>query len=175
MIRSANINDIKSIENSYDEHFQHELEHGAFTVFKKGVYPTRKDAEKAISNHSLYVYENESEICGSMIIDDIQPSEYRDIRWKIECTDNEIMVIHLLMVRPSMSGKGIASSLINHAVELAEENSCMALRLDTGSQNIPAISLYKKMGFEIAATASKRVGGVIAHNDHLFLEKALIY
>ena len=83
------------------------------------------------------------------------------------------MVIHLLMVRPSMSGKGIASSLIKFTTELAQKNSCRALRLDTGSQNIPALSLYQKNGFEIIASASKKVGDVIAHKNHLFLEKIL--
>ena len=74
---------------------------------------------------------------------------------------------------PSMSGKGIASSLIKFATELAQKNSCRALRLDTGSQNIPALSLYQKNGFEIIASASKKVGDVIAHKNHLFLEKIL--
>jgi len=171
MIRPANWNDLEAIENSYNEHFQYELEHGAFTVFKKNVYPTRKDAEKAIQNNSLYVFTKEKELYGSIIIDDIQPSEYENICWKMQCDDKEIMVIHLLMVRPSMSGNGVASSLIEYAVELAKQNSCKVLRLDTGSQNIPAVSLYRKMGFEIAAAASKKVGDVIAHDNHLFLEK----
>ena len=93
MIRPANWNDLEAIENSYNEHFQYELEHGAFTVFKKNVYPTRKDAEKAIQNNSLYVFTKEKELYGSIIIDDIQPSEYENICWKMQCDDKEIMVI----------------------------------------------------------------------------------
>ena len=49
----------------------------------------------------------------------------------------------------------------------------MALRLDTGIQYIPALSLYQKNGFEIIASASKKVGDVIVHKNHLFLEKIL--
>ena len=41
------------------------------------------------------------------------------IPWKEKLSEDEVMVIHLLMVRPSMSGKGIASSLIKFATELA--------------------------------------------------------
>ncbi|MCC8356984.1 MAG: GNAT family N-acetyltransferase, partial [Oscillospiraceae bacterium] len=122
---------------------------------------------------SLYVCIRENEVCGSIIIDDKQPSEYGNICWSRWCGDKEVMVIHLLMVRPSMSGKGIAASLVKYAIELAESNSCKALRLDTGSQNIPAVSLYRKMGFEIVATAPMKVGDVIAHDNHLFLEKIL--
>ena len=44
MIRKATFDDIELIEDTYNEHFKHEIEHEAFTVFKKGIYPTRKDA-----------------------------------------------------------------------------------------------------------------------------------
>ena len=130
MIRKAILKDVNSIEDTYNEHFQYEL-------------------------------------------DKVQPIEYATIPWKEKLSEDEVMVIHLLMVRPSMSGKGIASSLIKFATELAQKNSCRALRLDTGSQNIPALSLYQKNGFEIIASASKKVGDVIAHKNHLFLEKIL--
>lgn len=48
MIRKAILKDVNSIEDTYNEHFQYELNHTAFTVFKKGVYPTKDDAERAI-------------------------------------------------------------------------------------------------------------------------------
>ena len=173
MIRKAILKDVNSIEDTYNEHFQYELNHTAFNVFKKGVYPTKDDAERAIYAGALFVYEENGTIVGSIIIDKVQPIEYATIPWKEKLSEDEVMVIHLLMVRPSMSGKGIASSLIKFTTELAQKNSCRALRLDTGSQNIPALSLYQKNGFEIIASASKKVGDVIAHKNHLFLEKIL--
>ena len=173
MIRQATFDDIELIEDAYNEHFMHEMEHGAFTVFKKGVYPTRKDAEKAVDSGTLYVYEENNRIVGSVILDGVQPEEYTKIVWKQPFRDEEIMVIHLLMVRPSEAGKGIATSLVRFAMELAGTCSCKALRLDTGSQNIPAVSLYKKAGFQIVAEDSMKVGAAIEHNRHLFLEKVL--
>lgn len=71
-------------------------------------------------------------------MDKVQPTEYRTVTWGKSLTDDKVMVIHLLMVRPCMAGKGIASSLVKYAMELAKRNSCEAIRLDTGSQNIPA-------------------------------------
>ena len=173
MIRKATFDDIGLIEDTYNEHFKYEIEHGAFTVFKKGIYPTRKDAEKAVNIGTLYVYEENNNIAGSIIVDKIPPKEYTEIVWKHNFRNDEVMVIHLLMVRPSMAGKGIATSLVKYAMELAGNNSCKALRLDTGSQNIPAVSLYKKLGFQIVATASMKVGNAIEHSGHLFLEKVL--
>lgn len=173
MIRKATFDDIELIEDTYNEHFKYEIEHGAFTVFRKGVYPTRKDAEKSINSGALYVYEDNNNIAGSIIVDKAQPAEYSKIVWGRNVSNDEVMVIHLLMVRPSMAGKGIASSLVMFAVELAKKNSCEVLRLDTGIQNIPAVSLYKKLGFEIISAASMKVGGAIKHTEHLFLEKVL--
>lgn len=173
MIRKAVLDDIEWIEDTYNEHFIHEIEHGAFTVFKKGIYPTRKDAEKAINDGTLYVYEENGNIAGSIIVDSVQPGEYKQIRWGKTLRSDEVMVIHLLLVRPSMAGKGVASSLVKYAAELAKNHSCKALRLDTGGQNIPAVSLYKKLGFQVIAAASMKVGNVIEHRGHLFLEKEL--
>lgn len=173
MIRKATFDDIELIEDTYNEHFKHENEHGPFTVLKKGIYPTKKDAEKAVGAGTLYVYEENGNIAGSIIVDKASPIEYAEIFGEQTYTDDEAMVIHLLMVRPSMAGKGIASSLVRYAMELSRENACKVLRLDTGSQNIPAVSLYKKLGFQIVATASMKVGAVIEHSGHLFFEKVL--
>ena len=173
MIRKATFDDIEFIEDTYNEHFKYEMEHKAFTIFKKGIYPTRKDIEKAVTVGTLYVYEENNNIAGSIIIDNVQPEEYTRITWGQTLTSDKVRVIHLLMVRPSMAGKGVASSLIKYAIELARNNSCKALRLDTGSQNIPAVSLYKKLGFQIVATAFMKVGNTIEHSGHLFLEKLL--
>ena len=173
MIRKAIPSDAAGIEKIYEEHFDHEKKHGAYTVFKRGVYPTRAVAENAIAAGTMYVYETEEGILGSVILDKVQPVEYKGIAWGRSCIDDHVMVIHLLMVRPSMSGRGIGSSLVRYAAETAKKDGCEALRLDTGGQNTPAVSLYTKCGFSIVARAPKKVGDQIAHKDHLYLELLL--
>lgn len=173
MIRQALVSDLDMIESGYREHFEHEKLHGAYTVFKEGVYPTRKDAEAALQENALYVYEENGVVLGSMIFGEKQPEEYKEIDWKSGAAAGEIRVIDLLMVRPSASGRGIGSSLIKYAIETAERQGCKAVRLNTGSQNIPAATLYQKLGFELAATSDMKVGGVISHKEQLFFEKIL--
>lgn len=173
MIRESVIADLDSIEEMYHEHFAHEKEYGAYTVFREGIYPTRADAEKALRNQSLYVYVENDVVLGSIIINGQQPEEYKKIYWKSQASDEKVKVIHLLMVRPCMAGKGIGTALIDFAVNIARQQSCIAVRLDTGEQNIPAVALYKKLGFQLAAASSMKVGGMISHNRHLFFEKIL--
>ena len=154
MLRQATDADLNQVEEGYQKHFLHEKEHGAFTVFQEGVYPTRADAAKALSKGALHVYEENGDILGSI-------------------TAEKVMVIHLVMVCPEAAGKGIGSSLVKYAMERARQHSCETVRLDTGAQNIPAASLYKKLGFQLAETGTMKVGGVISHTGHLFFEKML--
>ena len=173
MLRQAVIADLDSIEEGYKEHFAHEKAHGAYTVFQDGVYPTRNTAESALRSGALYVYEENGAVMGSIILDRKQPDEYKKIKWRSGASDDKVNVIHLLMVRPCAAGKGIGSALVNYALDIAKERSCVAVRLDTGEQNIPAVSLYTKLGFRLRAASQMRVGGAIFHGKHLFFEKIL--
>ncbi len=173
MIRPAVMEDLESVEEAYHAHFIQEQKHGAYTVFQKGVYPTRTDAEKALRHEALYVYVDHGVVLGSMILDHHQPEEYQKIDWPSHAAADQVHVIHLLMVRPSATGKGIGSSLVHYALDMAKQHTCIAVRLDTGAQNIPAVSFYQKLGFQLVATSSMKVGGAISHNRHLFMEKIL--
>ena len=168
VIRKAVLNDLEQIEQTYDEHFEHEKTHGAFTIFEKGVYPTREVAERAIREGAMHVCVLDGEIAGSIIANATQPAEYTQIPWD---TDGRALVLHLLLVRPSMAGRGIGTALVEYAMQLARQSGYAALRLDTGSQNTPAVSLYKKNGFRIVSSGTMAVGGVLTHMSHLFLEK----
>jgi len=170
MIRKAASQDIDQIEQKYIELLMHEQEHGAYTVWKLGVYPTRETAEKALSEGTLYVMDQDGEICASIIADQKQPGEYEKIEWKQRAKPEEVLVIHLLCVRPSKAGMGIGRDMVKFVIEEAKRRSCRAVRLDTGSQNLPAVALYTKLGFELAGTTSMAIGGLISHNNHLFFE-----
>lgn len=174
MIRPAVMTDLDSIEQAYQEHFAHEQKYHAYTVFKEGIYPTRKEAERALLKEALYVYEENDIVLGSIILDGEQPEEYGKIDWPSHAEKECVNVIHLLMVRPCAAGKGIGSALVKYAEDIAKQRSCTAVRLDTGKQNIPAVSLYKKLGFRLAAVSSMKVGGMISHGEHLFFEKILL-
>lgn len=173
MIRKAVAQDIEQVENGYVELLLHEKEHGAYTVWQLGVYPTRETAEKALAEDSLYVMEEDGEIYASIIANGVQPREYSQIDWKYGVEPEEVLVVHLLCVRPSKSGRGVGKSMVQFILEKAGSMNCKAVRLDTGSQNTPAVALYTKLGFELAGTTTMAIGGVIPHNNHLFFERKI--
>ena len=174
MIRKAVLQDMDQVEKSYIEVLLYEQEHGAYTAWKLGVYPTRKIAEKSLTDGSLYVMEQAGEICGSIIANRDQPIEYSTIKWKYRAQAGEVLTIHLLCVRPSKAGRGIGKDLVQFAIEEGTRLNCRAIRLDTGAQNKPAVTLYKNLGFELAGTTAMSIGGVIAHDNHLFFEKRIM-
>lgn len=171
MIRKAIIQDIEKVEKGYIELLLHEQEHGAYTVWQMSVYPTRETAQKALDDETLYVMEENGEIYASMIVNQVQPEEYRQIQWKTSVADNEVLVIHLLCVRPSKAGCGVGKRMVQFVIDEAERMNCRSVRLDTGSQNTPAVALYTKLGFELAGTSSMSIGGLISHHHHLFFER----
>lgn len=170
MVRKAVLSDIDGIEKNYEELLTHEKEHGAFTAWQLGVYPTRETAEKSLSNGSLYVIERADEICASMILNQVQPEEYNGIKWKCDVNAAEVMVIHLLCVPPSKGGSGLGTEMVQFAIQKGKQFHCKVIRLDTGLQNKPAIALYTKLGFELAGMTNMLIGGTIEHKNHLFFE-----
>lgn len=170
MIRKATFNDIDEVEKSYIELLLYEQNHIAYTVWQLGVYPTRETAQNALSDGSLFVFEKSGKICASMIINQNVPDEYDNIKWKCVANPSEVLIIHLLCVRPTEAGRGIGKEMVSFAIEEAMHRNCKAVRLDTGSQNIPAKTLYTNLGFELMGTTTMNIGGIIPHNNHLFFE-----
>ena len=180
MIRKATENDIPRVEAGYLEHLRHEQTRTAYTVWKEGVYPTKQTALDALAEGSLYVMddpEGTGADCvpsiASVIADQKQPAAYADIDWSCPAEPEDVLVIHLLCVPPSLAGHGIGSSIVRFLIEEARAQGYKTVRLDTGGQNIPAASLYRKLGFRLAGTGGFAVGGVISHANHLFFEYPL--
>lgn len=57
--------------------------------------------------------------------------------------------ITTLGVDPEYQGQGIATSLLEHAILIANQKQCEIMSLEVRVSNIVALNLYKKLGFEI--------------------------
>jgi GNAT superfamily N-acetyltransferase len=53
-----------------------------------------------------------------------------------------------LIVEEQCRGKGIGSQLLKRAIEIASENHCKRIELDSGFHRIEAHEFYIKLGFE---------------------------
>ena len=150
MIRKAVMADLNQVEQGFVERLEYQQTHTAYTGWKLHVYPTRATAEQALSAGTLYVMEQEGEIAASMIASQNQPAKFRDIPWRYPARDDEVLVLHLLCVRPSHARQGIGQAMVRHFMQEARSLHCKTVRLDTGEPNTPAQALYTKLGFECA-------------------------
>ena len=148
LIRKAAEEDIDAIEKIYDECLTLE-EEGKLTVgWKRGIYPTRGVAEDAVRRGDMFVQESEpGKIVGTAIINRIQVDCYAQGNWSYSASDDEVMVLHTLIISGRSEGNGFGSAFVEFYENYAKEQGCAYLRLDTNEINAAARSFYKKFGY----------------------------
>ncbi len=172
MIRKATKNDLDWIEASYVELLAREAAEGSHTNWQLGVYPTRETAQKSLDEQTLYVLQEEDGLCGSMILNQIQPEVYAQVSWSIAAKPEKVLLIHTLCIPPSKAGRGFGKVMAGYAEEKAREMGCRVIRLDTYIGNKPAASLYSNLGYRYAGKAATLHEGVIPE-ELIFFEKKL--
>ncbi|WP_411680047.1 N-acetyltransferase family protein [Clostridium thailandense] len=172
MIRIATVDDLLEIENIYNEIFNYEEQTVSYTNWQKGLYPTVDYAKSTIDNNTMFVGENENGIYGCVVLNSIQPKEYENVSWVTKAKPSEVMVIHTLCIRPSESGKGKARIIIEFSEKYAKDQGYKVIRLDTYEGNIPAATLYPKVGYIYVGTTKFHFQKVIWENLKCF-EKSL--
>ena len=117
------------------------------TAWRRGVYPTEADFQRAIREGTLYVGELDGNLAAGMIVSQGTDKTYGEPPWRVDAPDEETAVIHTLGVSPAFSGRGLALRMIEGAAALAREKGWKALRLDVLEDNVPAQRLYRRAGF----------------------------
>ena len=172
MIRKAIIKDIDKIEQCFAEFAwyrdNHEL--GTCASYPLGICPTVKTLRTYVSEGALYLMEQEGEIYGFITTNRVQPDEYGEIRWKYRAKSNEVLVIDLLCIRPCTFRFGMEEEMVKFIIKEAKQMNFKAIRLHTVKQHNPLVSLYTKLGFEIAGTAPVIAGDLVSYLIHLFME-----
>ncbi len=115
--------------------------------WKKDIYPSPEELTEALTKNELWVCESNGEYVGAMVVNSASNEGYVQVKWNVDAKDNEITLIHALGVKPEWQGRGIASEMVNHAINLAKSKKHKALRLDVLQGNLPAERLYPKHGF----------------------------
>ncbi len=148
VFRKATEADIDKIEEIYLDVIDCE-EKGFTTIgWLRGVYPTRKTAEDALLRDDLFVAEDSGRVAGAAIINNCQVDTYSRANWLYKASDDEVMVLHTLVISPKTSGKGYGKQFVHFYEQYALSNGCPYLRIDTNEKNTRARAMYKKLGFE---------------------------
>lgn len=164
MIRKATENDLQAVNAIYDDIHAAE-EHGIASIgWIRGVYPTIDTAELALKNNELFVFvEEDGQIVGAAIINQKQVDSYRNGNWSYDAPDNEVMVLHTLVISPKASGKGYGKAFVKFYEKYALAHNCHYLRIDTNARNYTARTMYKNLGYQeigIVPTTFNGIEGV---------------
>ena len=127
------------------------------------IYPVRKTAEMALARDDLFVLEDDGKICGTGILNKIQVDSYAEGHWEHEVPDEQVCVLHTLVIDPNSAGKGYGRAFIEYYETYAQENGCTELRIDTNARNAVARAMYKKHGYTeigIVPTVFNSIEGV---------------
>ena len=170
--RKATKEDIPTIEKIYLDIHTEEENGNAVVGWIRGVYPTRQTAENALEKGTLLVGEDCGNLIGAAIINQKQCEEYKYGNWEYPAPENEIMVLHTLVISPNAGRKGYGKQFIGFYEEYALSHGCHCLRIDTNERNERARKLYKKLGFSEVGTVPCDFNGIKGVNM-ILLEKCL--
>ncbi|MCF0132960.1 MAG: GNAT family N-acetyltransferase [Blautia sp.] len=148
MIRKATELDIPSIVKIYNDILDREEAGKTHTGWKRDIYPSEASALEALEAGDLYVCERNHEILAAARINQCQVPAYEHAHWQYPASDEQVMVLHTLVVAPTRSGEGIGTSMIRFYEQHALAKNTPYLRMDTNEINTSAREFYKKLGFQ---------------------------
>lgn len=148
IIRKATEHDIVHVSNIFEEVHSAE-EEGRVTIgWIRDVYPTAQTAKDALKRADLFVAEDNGKIVGTAIINQRQVEVYEGANWEYDVKNEEIMVLHTLVISPQSFGNGYGAQFVAFYEEYARAHGCNYLRMDTNQRNAKARALYKKLGYK---------------------------
>ena len=171
-IRKAVSADISSVALIYDAIHTEEEAGRAVIGWVRGVYPTRMTVEAALARGDLFVMEEDKQIVGAAIINQSQCDGYETAKWQYPAEDQEIMVLHTLVIAPRAARKGYGRAFVNFYEEYARAAGCCFLRMDTNERNARARAMYEALGYREIGVIPTVFNGIEGVNLVL-LEKAL--
>ena len=151
--RKATFDDIEDIVRIYDK--SHDAEEAGLTTtgWKRGIYPVRSVAEASLARDDMYVAEltddehPEPWVIATGVINQIQVDVYADCDWIYKGPDDDVSVLHTLAVDPDARGNGAGPAFVRFWEDLAAEEGCSILRIDTNALNKRARRMYAKLGY----------------------------
>ena len=171
IIRKATQEDLQRIAAIYDEVHTREEAGEVTTGWIRNVYPVQKTAEDAISRNDMFVQTDETGvITAAGIINQVQADVYKDVNWVYPAREDEVMVLHTLVVSVHPGHRGSGKEFLEFYEAYALEHGCKYLQLDTNVKNKAARDFYQKHGYHEIGTVPTVFNG-IPGVDLVLLEK----
>lgn len=159
-IRKATEIDIPAVAAIYDALLDREERGELTTGWTRGVYPTAQTARDALAAGTLYVLEDGGRVTAAAKIDQTQMEQYARCAWRYDAAPEQVLVLHTLVVDPTVKGKGYGTAFVAFYEQLGRDTGHPCLRIDTNARNTPARALYAKLGYTEAGIVAGTFNGI---------------
>ena len=143
----ASDKDFEAVRAFYDHVIEHTADIKKHARWIKGLHPDDHSICEYIEQNAMYLLLDGERIAGAMAITMFQTEDYHFVKWKMDASDDEVSVIHILAVNPDYQGTRIEKRMIEEAIRISRAEGKLACRLDALASNLPAHNLYQSKGF----------------------------
>lgn len=144
MIRKADINDGVYVNNLFNEAKEEFAREQTFQWAND--YPSINDFNYDVTNRTVFVYEDDGEIIGSVTIMYDIDSNYNYINGKW-LNEEKYASIHRIVVKRNIQNKGIGTALLKECEKEIKNNGIFNVRVDTYQMNKKMTSLLVKNNY----------------------------
>lgn len=150
IIRKATYEDVSAVADIYNK--IHALEEAGLVSigWDPRVYPVRETTIKAMKEDSLFVMTLNDNIVASAIINQEQPSAYSSVRWNFPASDDQVGILHTLVVDPDFGKQGLGKSFVSFFEKYCKQQGYEVVRLDTQVKNTRPFNMYPEIGYRLA-------------------------
>ena len=160
MFRKAEPRDLDAIAAIYD-HIHDNEEAGKTTIgWIRSIYPTRATAQSSIEIGDMYVEEVDGVVVAAAKINQEQVPEYANAQWQWEAPEEQILVLHTLVVDPAKGRGGYGKAFVAFYEDMARNMGCPYLRMDTNARNTIARQLYQGLGYAEVGIVDCQFNGI---------------
>ena len=97
-LRNISIEELDQIRELYWRLLDSSPKYGQILQWKKNIYPNDDDWTACIVKGEMYLILQDTNVIGAVAVTNAQPEEYRKIHWTVKIEDQEVAVVHLLMI-----------------------------------------------------------------------------
>lgn len=158
IIRKCTQADIGAAGAFYDKVVEYLDAHINYPKWMYKVYPSEEFVRDMTREGSQYLCMEKDSVAAAFVLNTDPQGNYGKGHWTRDLPEGSYMILHTLAVDPALSGKGIATRVIDYCIAKGKEEGYKALRLDIVPGNLPAEKLYLKNGFSFAGEADLERG-----------------
>ncbi|MDO4536840.1 MAG: GNAT family N-acetyltransferase [Coriobacteriales bacterium] len=126
--------------------------------WRRDGHPSPEFVGGLVATGSMLIAMEGDELIGAVGIDHDLGHDYGELAWLTCADDEQVAVLHLLVVKKAWRGRGLSRELLHVSLNEARARGMLTARLDATANNAPAIALYESEGFVIVGADSIDVG-----------------